>query len=274
MDVKRNMNPDGNKEQPLADPRTHPDWLAPHSFAWYARLGQAVGNYAYPWKSAVFGPDAEKLFETEVSGMVAGREVLDVGCGHGEFTVRWSPDVKRIVGLDVTEAFLESGRRCSKANVTFIAASTKETLPFGPGEFDCAYIRKGPTSAYPDLGRVIRKGGRILGLHPGDRMSEELPELFPGLFQPRSGGTVILDMIKSRLAAAGLSDAVVETVKGVQILNGPMDVVHMCCFGQTAAVQEMVVRTSLPAIERIFARHASGGGLPVTVEHYVVRAVV
>ncbi|MNC27202.1 23S rRNA (guanine(745)-N(1))-methyltransferase [compost metagenome] len=246
----------------------------PHSFQWYAGLGSLTGKYAYPWNSTITGPDAEQIFAQEVAGLVPGKKVLDIGCGHGGFTIQWSPVVQHIVGLDITADFIHTASSTALANVSFVTANTKHRLPFEQNEFDCAYNRKGPTSAYPELTRIIKKGGQLIALHPGDRLSPELSDLFPGLFGPRQEGTPVLDKIKRQLDAGGFAAAEIETVVSTQYLHEPMDIVRLRCFGQTSAVHEMVMEHSLPEIGRIFARHQTAQGLLTTVEHYIVRATV
>ncbi|MHA6531431.1 class I SAM-dependent methyltransferase [Paenibacillus sp. BAC0078] len=258
----------------LKDPTTHQDWIVPHSFQWYAGLGSTTGKYAYPWKSTVAGPDAEEIFAQEVAELVPGKRVLDIGCGHGDFTIQWSYVVQHIVGLDVTADFIHTASSTALANVSFVTANTKIKLPFEDDEFDCAYNRKGPTSAYPELTRIIKKGGRLIALHPGDRLSPELSLLFPGLFGPSQEGTPVLDKVKQRIEASGFASAEIETVTSTCYLHEPIDVVRLRCFGQTAAVHEMVIRDSLPEINRIFARHQTAQGLPTTVDHYILRATV
>ncbi|WP_237096915.1 class I SAM-dependent methyltransferase [Paenibacillus dendritiformis] len=233
----------------LEDPRNHQEWLTPHTFAWYAQIAALSGAYAYSWKSTIAEPNAETRFEQEVREMIRDRIVLDVGCGHGEFTVQWSPIVKRITGLDVTSGFIPDG------------------------EFDCAYNRRGPTSCYPHMARVLKPGGRLLALHPGDRLSRELPRLFPGFFEPAPDGTPILDRLAQRLEQGGLKQVEIETVTSVQYLHDPMDVIRIRCFGQSPVLIGKVIDESLPAIEEIFRRHATAQGLPATYEHYLVRAV-
>lgn len=41
--------------------------------------------------------------------MIKNKKVLDVGCGHGEFTIKCSSVVKEIVGFDLTNEFLNIG---------------------------------------------------------------------------------------------------------------------------------------------------------------------
>ncbi len=258
----------------LEDPRNHQEWLTPHTFAWYAQIAALSGAYAYSWKSTIAEPNAETRFEQEVREMIRDRIVLDVGCGHGEFTVQWSPIVKRITGLDVTSGFIPDGRKQPlPPNTAFVTGNTKERLPFADGEFDCAYNRRGPTSCYPHMARVLKPGGRLLALHPGDRLSRELPRLFPGFFEPAPDGTPILDRLGQRLDQGGLKQVEIETVTSVQYLHDPMDVIRIRCFGQSPVLIGKVIDESLPAIEEIFRRHATAQGLPATYEHYLVRAV-
>ncbi|MBW7456887.1 class I SAM-dependent methyltransferase [Paenibacillus sepulcri] len=258
----------------LVNPRSHKDWLTPHSHAWYAQLARLTGEYAFPWNSTVTEPNGESKFRDEVSLMVQNKKVLDIGCGHGDFTIQWSPVVKQIVGLDITRDFIETGRSRNLANVSFVTANTKHKLPFETEAFDCAYNRKGPTSVYADLKRILKKGGHILGLHPGDRMSPELPRLFPNLFEPLPDGTPVWDKIKNKLEEGGITQAEIETVTAVQYLQEPMDIIKMCCFGQLPSLQEMVINESMSGVERIFSGHAVERGLPTTVDHFIVRAAV
>lgn len=256
----------------LYDPRTHSDWLSPHSIEWYAHLGEATGQYSYPWGATMTEPNGETMFEQEVTAMVTNKTVLDIGCGHGEFTKRWSGVVKKIVGLDVTNDFVQVGRTDARQNVLFVVANTKNSLPFARAAFDCAYNRRGPTSAYLDVKRVIKSGGRLLGLHPGDRLGEELSRWFPTLFEPRPAGTPVLDILKQRLAQGGLGHAEIETVSSIQYLQEPIDIINMRCFGQKRSVFEAVKERCLPEILQIFERHATEDGLPTAFEQYIVYA--
>jgi ubiquinone/menaquinone biosynthesis C-methylase UbiE len=206
--------------------------------------------------------------------MVQNKTVLDIGCGHGDFTIKWSPMVKKIVGLDITSHFIKTGRNSKLCNVSFVTSNTKDKLPFANGEFDCAYNRKGPTSAYRDLKRIMKKGGKILSLHPGDHLSPELTQLFHNLFDSLPKGTPVLDKIQDNLEKGMLTQANIETVASVTYIHEPIDIVKLCCFGQTPSVHEMVINESMPEIERIFYEHATENGLRTTGRAYIVRTTV
>lgn len=259
--------------KPLLDPQTHRDWLSPHSIEWYAQLGRLTGQYSYPWNATLTEPNGESQFTEEVSQMVRNKKVLDIGCGHGEYTMQWSAVAKQVVGLDITNDFVKTGNEVNVTNVAFVTGNTKHSLPFHAEEFDCAYNRRGPTSAYLDIKRVIKKGGRCLGLHPGDALSNELPLWFPNLFERQPEGTPIRDQLKERLERGGCQ-AEIETVTAIQYLHEPIDIIRMRCFGQLPAVFELMVGECMSDITRIFEKHATDIGLPTTFERYIVRITV
>ncbi|GAB6990011.1 class I SAM-dependent methyltransferase [Paenibacillus pini] len=258
----------------LANPKMHEDWVSPHSYGWYAQLAKSTGEYSYPWHCTQTEPNGENMFTEEVSQIVEGKKVLDVGCGHGDFTIQWSSIVKQIVGIDVTNEFVVAGNNRNLSSVLFVTANTRDRLPFETDEFDCAYNRKGPTSVYSELTRVVKKGGMIRSLHPGDRLSSELSQWFPNLFEALTKGTPVLNTIKSRLEQAMFTHFDIEKVDHIQYLHEPMDVVKLRCFGQSPSVHEMVIQQSMSEIERIFEHHANEQGLLTTLENYVVRAMV
>lgn len=258
----------------LIDPTTHVDWLAPHSKEWYEQLGNLYGEYLYTWNSTLTEPNGETKFIEEVTQMIVNKKVLDVGCGHGEFTINCSSIVKEIVGFDVTEDFIKNGNKNKKHNVSFVVGNTKDGLPFESGDFDCAYNRKGPTSAYLELNRVVKKGGEILGLHPGDNLGSELPILFPNLFKSNSEGTPILDNLKQRLNNCMFDYSEVQILNSIEFLHTPNDVFKLRCFGQKPIIYKNLIEENYSEVKQIFEHNATKDGLPITYSRYIVRATV
>ncbi|KGR74379.1 class I SAM-dependent methyltransferase [Ureibacillus sinduriensis] len=259
----------------LMDPSKLVDWLPPHSIAWYQQLSDSVGKYVYPWNSTLKEPNGESIFERDVAQMIVNKKVLDVGCGHGEFTIKCSDTAKEIVGFDITDHFVQVGQDLAnrKPNVKFIAGNSKDGLPFKRDEFDCAYIRKGPTSAYPFLKAVVKKDGSIIGLHPGDDSGKELAMLFPNLFE-QVKGTPILDTIEKRLASSHFSSTSLENVTSIEFIKTPIDLIKLRCFGQKIAIYETTKEKNLSIVEKIFERNATDDGLPITFSRYLVRISV
>ncbi|MFS0556129.1 class I SAM-dependent methyltransferase [Brevibacillus sp. 179-C9.3 HS] len=256
------------------NPNTHPDWLAPHSLAWYTQLGEMTGEYVYPWRSTITEPNGESLFMEEITRMVPNQSVLDIGCGHGAFTLHWSPSAKEIVGLDVTEKFVKKARTQTPENVSFVITNTKNTLPFPDDTFDFAYNRKGPTSAYPDITRVVKKGGAFIGLHPGDQLSAELFEWFPHLFGSPPAGSPILQNLQERIKQADFYHVDIQTVVATEYFQTPLDVIRMRCFGQSPTILTSTIEQHMESIMPIFDHHATADGLPTTHMFYLVRAIV
>ncbi|WP_255294967.1 class I SAM-dependent methyltransferase [Bacillus sp. AFS041924] len=206
--------------------------------------------------------------------MIDNQIVLDVGCGHGEFTSQCGEKAKQIVGFDLTNDFIKNGNKHKKQNVSFVVGSTKDGLPFETGQFDCAFNRKGPTSAYPELKRVVKKGGKILELHPGDDVGFELPRLFPRLFEPNSTENPILHMIKKRLEISKFEIVEIQVVNSTEFLHTPLDVLKLRCFGQKLSILQDLVEVNLSYISQVFEQHATNEGLPITFSRYIVRVTV
>lgn len=257
----------------LNNPTTFSEWLTPHSIEWYQQLSELQGVYKYTWDSTITGPTGESNFDEEVTKMIKNKKVLDVGCGHGEFTRYCSLFAKQIVGFDVTENFLEVAKMNEKPNLSFVVGNTKQGLPFENEEFECAYIRKGPTSAYPALQEIVQKGGTILGLHPGDGSAKELPLIFPNLFG-HSFGTPILNKINHQLEISSFTSAKLEHVTSTEYLHSPIDILKICCFGQKSSVYERLKEEDLSEITRIFDENSTKQGLAITHSRYIVHLTV
>lgn len=102
------------------DPALLEGWLSPHSLDWYSQLGAQSGVYNYERQSKIDEPNGETLFDGKVLGAVKDKKVLDVGCGHGEFTIRCSYEASEITGFDVTYQFLKTGETAGIGNMAFV----------------------------------------------------------------------------------------------------------------------------------------------------------
>lgn len=257
----------------LLNPALFSEWIEPHSVKWYDQLGKQQGAYLYSWNSTIINPNGETIFDEEVRNMILHNKVLDVGCGHGDFAIECSPIAREVIGFDVTNQFIVHGERKKPDNVSFVLGSTKEGWPFQEGEFDCAYIRKGPTSGYPALKQTVKKGGKVIGLHPGDNMDMELSILFPNLFNAMLPTSFILNLIESRLKTANFDESRIETINSIETLHNPIDVIKKRCFGQHPSIMKKILTENLKEITKIFEANEKDG-LPITNSYYIVRAIV
>ena len=125
-----------------------------------ARAPKAWGAYRIPES------------ELQILGDVAGRDVLELGCGAAQWSVALEHDGAHVVGLDVSGAQLRHARRASAALPLVLASG--EQVPFARESFDIVFCDHGALSfCEPDVvvaecARVLRPGGVLAfcGTHP------------------------------------------------------------------------------------------------------------
>jgi ubiquinone/menaquinone biosynthesis C-methylase UbiE len=96
-------------------------------------------------------------------------EVLDVGCGTGAltFAIAKNPAVPKIIGIDLSEAFLAYARSKTDDPRIQFEQGDAHKLPFADGSFDCclallvmSFITDAPKAA-AEMRRVTRPGGVV-----------------------------------------------------------------------------------------------------------------
>jgi SAM-dependent methyltransferase len=101
--------------------------------------------------------------ELQILGDVAGKDVLELGCGAAQWSVLLAGQGARCVGLDNSERQLEHARAAG-AEFPLVHASA-ESLPFPDGSFDVVFCDHGATCfsdphlTVPEVARVLRPGG-------------------------------------------------------------------------------------------------------------------
>ncbi|MDA2803921.1 class I SAM-dependent methyltransferase [Nocardiopsis suaedae] len=103
-----------------------------------------------------------------LAGDVAGRRILDAGCGAGPLAAALRDRGAHVTGIDASAGMLALARRRLGTGTDLRLADLSDPLPFDDGSFDDVvaslvlhYLRDwGPTLA--EMRRVLRPGGRLI----------------------------------------------------------------------------------------------------------------
>lgn len=99
---------------------------------------------------------------------VAGRDVLDAGCGPGVYAEWLLARGARVVGLDVTPAMLALSRERLGDRAALLRANLERPLPFAAAAFDvvlCPLVLgyvKDWRPLFREFARVVRPGGTLV----------------------------------------------------------------------------------------------------------------
>ena len=137
-------------------------WWNANSADYQAAHGARLAETALAW-------GVWRIAESElgVLGPVAGRAVLELGCGAAQWTLALRRAGARAVGIDLSEVQLGHARERSRAGAqpAPLVHGSAERLPFRAGAFDVVFCDHGATSfARPEptvaeAARVLRAGG-------------------------------------------------------------------------------------------------------------------
>ena len=185
------------------------EFFASAAAGWDRLRGELFGDEFFLW--AVLG-----LID---SSLVVG----DLGCGTGQLTEVVAPHVRRVISVDGSDDMLDAARqRLSGATNVDIRRGDLESLPIEAGELDAAVLSlvlhysPEPPRALAEVGRVLRKGGRVLvvDMLPHDR--EEYQQQMGHVWLGFSEG-----QITRLLTAAGFENVRVRTLPVDPDAKGP-----------------------------------------------------
>jgi SAM-dependent methyltransferase len=105
--------------------------------------------------------------ELQVLGDVAGRDVLELGCGAAQWSILLARQGARVVGLDNSGRQLEHARAAmTAAGVDFpLVQAAAESVPLPDGSLDVVFCDHGalsfadPYLIVPEVSRLLRPGG-------------------------------------------------------------------------------------------------------------------
>lgn len=144
--------------------RAHAQWWSDNAAGYHAEHGAFLGAARLRWCPEGLIEDGAGLL-----GPIAGRRVLEVGCGAGQgarWVARGGGDA---VGCDIAEGMITVGRELNRAtgvDVPLVVADARH-LPFASRSFDVAFTAFGalpfvpdPETVHREIARVLRPGGR------------------------------------------------------------------------------------------------------------------
>jgi len=130
--------------------------------------GQLRESGGLGWGTAQI-PEAD----LQILGEVAGRDILELGCGAAQWSIALALRGARPVGLDFSERQLEHARRLmaeAGVDVPLIRASA-EAVPLPDASFDIVFCDFGATTfadpylTVPEAARLLRPGGLFAFSH-------------------------------------------------------------------------------------------------------------
>jgi SAM-dependent methyltransferase len=152
---------------------------------WFEPVADHLGA-AYLRYSFTKGTDQEVGFLLDGLGLEPGERVLDVGCGPGRHAHALARAGLEVVGVDISQRFVDLAREAAPPGATFERADAR-ALPFD-AEFDAAIslcqgafgLTGGPGAPLDADGAVLE--GMARALRPGGRLAVSA---FSAYFQVR-----------------------------------------------------------------------------------------
>ncbi len=136
---------------------------------WYNSVAVRNNGYKSDARFVREGLSGEVEFEKMITSLIPHNDmVLDIGCGHGEFTIKMARFANQIIAGDNAEEMIKIARKLLEdsgcKNIEFHNLWTHEDFPFADETFDLIYSRRGPTSIL-DQARILKRGSRIVAIH-------------------------------------------------------------------------------------------------------------
>lgn len=129
-------------------------------------------------------------------GEIAGRDILELGCGAAQWSIALAQAGARPVGIDLSERQLDHARRLqAEAGLTFpLIHASAESVPLPDASFDIVFCDHGamtfadPYRTVPEAARLLRPGGLLVFNHEAPILSICWP-----LDAEHAGESLVLD---------------------------------------------------------------------------------
>jgi SAM-dependent methyltransferase len=162
-DVTLHSGPGAGIDADVTERANRADWDR-NADDYQAEHGSFLGDARFLWS-----PEGLDEADAQLLGDIAGRRVLEVGCGAAQ-CARWLIDQgASAFGLDLSHRQLQHARRLDDATGTTVptVCATASRLPFADSSFDLACSAFGALPfvadvdvVFAEIARVLRPGGR------------------------------------------------------------------------------------------------------------------
>jgi SAM-dependent methyltransferase len=154
--------------------RANRAWWDANADEYQAEHGEYLGDARFLWC-----PEGVDEAEAGLLGPVAGRDVLEVGCGAAQ-CARWLADRgARVTAFDLSARQLRHARRIDERlgrEPLRLVQAEATALPFADGSFDLACSAFGAVPFVADSALLMREVARVL--RPGGRWVFAVPHPF------------------------------------------------------------------------------------------------
>lgn len=143
-----------------------PEHVEANRAAWNARADEYQRKHGQFLRGDAWGTWQIREAELGLLGDVAGKDVLELGCGAARFSIVLAAHGAHCVGLDYSERQLEHARSLG-ADFPLIHAAA-EDVPLPDASFDVIFSDHGalswgdPSRVVPEVGRLLRPRGLLV----------------------------------------------------------------------------------------------------------------
>lgn len=239
----------------------------------------AERGFAHRWQSSVASGNGEDAFIDLVDQYLRPDcDVLDLGCGHGEFTLILAARCHSIVGIERNPDYLELAWELTKEqNVTnaqfyqaHLAGADDEErgfvgIPIANNSIDLFINRRGPLlKRYLDEAiRVGRPGAILVGLHPTGNAPaplwlDQLPTTYQSKFKVYSFEAVT-EWVTGPLQAAGIAEYSLWWIDVPEYLRTPHELYVR--LGDLQAADTPEYQNVEPQFTKIFEKYSTSQGI-------------
>ena len=259
--------------------------LKPHSADWYDRLSQLQVGYYYPWHSTLsMGNGDQAYMDLVMRHVSAEKDVLEVGCGHGELALEVAAHCRSLLAYDRVPSYIELAQagalQRGMGNVTFVCADSstqtnqRPRIPTGPNSFDLLISHMGPLHWVEDARRVARPGAVLIQLNPTETPPPGWNEyLAYELRLPSTNGQTMPPLVERRLESGGLQMHSCWTFDVPEYLPNAYELYKLLSWGFTA--EEVPAWTEVQELlGAIYQRYTGPDGLAIPHRRLLWTAIV